>query len=231
MFTLALKDRASRTSITLNDAISILKGIYPNSNYAEKTWHSYTVRLCRWLELCGFIEYIGGDLVFRDQGDAISEKNVSTLRREKGKLFSLPASPALYVEALSWLIKEDGVDKKSTKPKGYRNALSILIRFDLARSEGECYSANSAKIEKFSTLDEAIWISANAEPMLIEVAKLIENDKNLSAIKIGEYLASRYQNAWSEASKIRNGGGVRRWANWIYEGKKTSSIPKSPGRA
>jgi len=229
-FTLALKDRASSSVITLKDAIAVLQGLYPASSYADKTWHSYTVRMCRWLELCGFLVQADRGWLYRDQGDVVSERVRSIRRLRRGKLFTAPASPALTVEALSWLIEQQSVIKKSNKPKGYRNALSILIRFGLATQDAERLYPNTSKISKFSSLEESIWIEASSESVLIEVQKILDQQLNVSAVQIGEHISNKYQLDWTQASKIRNGGGIRQWALWIYEGKKYSQIPKSPGR-
>lgn len=138
-FTLALRDRASSSMISHHDAISTLQSLYLNSSYADKTWHSYTVRMCRWLELCGFLVVSNNGWIYRDQGDVISERIKTARSRRKGNLFTAPTSPALTVEALSWLINQKQTTKKGIKPKGYRNAILILTRFELATQDHDYY--------------------------------------------------------------------------------------------
>ncbi|SOB78073.1 Restriction endonuclease [Marinobacter sp. LV10R510-11A] len=229
-FTHAFKGKASRSAVTVNALIETLKQLFPDNKYAEKTWHSYTVRLCRWLELCGFIEVSGNGWVYRDQGDVVTERLKLERRRRKSNIFTAPASPALVLETLNWLKEKGEVDKEEEKPKGYRNALAVLKRFELVVIEKNNYMLALDRINKFSNYSEAIWISANSESILLEVVKLIESNKAVSGKDIGNVLADKYDLSWAEASRIRNGGSIRQWALWLYEGKVNSEIPKCPGR-
>ncbi|MDV5035008.1 restriction endonuclease [Vibrio diabolicus] len=229
-FTHAFKEKASRSSVTVNALIETLKQLFPHNKYAEKTWHSYTVRLCRWLELCGFIEVSGNGWVYRDQGDVVTERLKSERRRRKSNIFTAPASPALVLETLNWLKENGDVAKEEEKPKGYRNALAVLKRFELVIIEKNSYMLALDRINKFSNFSEAIWISANSESILLEIVKLIESNNDISGKDIGNYLSDKYNLSWAEASRIRNGGSIRQWALWLYEGKVNSEIPKCPGR-
>ncbi|MBE8607679.1 restriction endonuclease [Vibrio cyclitrophicus] len=229
-FTHAFKEKASRSSVTVNALIETLKQLFPHNKYAEKTWHSYTVRLCRWLELCGFIEVSGNGWVYRDQGDVVTERLKSERRRRKSNIFTAPASPALVLETLNWLKEKGDVAKEEEKPKGYRNALAVLKRFELVVIEKNNYMLALDRINKFSNYSEAIWISANSETILLEIVKLIESNNGISGKDIGNFLSDKYDLSWAEASRIRNGGSIRQWALWLYEGKVNSEIPKCPGR-
>ena len=229
-FTHAFKEKASRSAVTVNALIETLKQLFPDNKYAEKTWHSYTVRLCRWLELCGFIEVSGNGWVYRDQGDVVTERLKLERRRRKSNIFTAPASPALVLETLNWLKEKGEVAKEEEKPKGYRNALAVLKRFELVVIEKNNYMLALDRINKFSNYSEAIWISANSESILLEVVKLIESNNDVSGKDIGNVLSDKYDLSWAEASRIRNGGSIRQWALWLYEGKVNSEIPKCPGR-
>jgi hypothetical protein len=232
-FTLALQERSSRSLISLNDAITVLQSLYPNSAYADKTWHAYTVKMCRWLEQCGFLVTFSNGWIYRDQGDVIFERENRVNRQRKlrkGHLFFAPASPALTLESLNWLIESKKAEKNSSKPKGYRNALSILTRFELATVDSNFFYPNTIKIEQFSSLIESIWTKAQSEPVLLEILNLLRTDSEISSKYVGEFLSKKYSLNWTEASKIRNGSAVKQWAMWLYEGEKSSSIPKCPGR-
>ena len=229
-FTHAFKEKASHSQVTVSVLIDILKQLFPDNKYAETTWHSYTVRLCRWLELCGFIKVFGNGWVYRDQGHVITERLKSERRRRKSNIFTAPSSPALVWETLNWLEEKVEVAKKGDKPKGYRNALTVLTRFELVVIENDNYMLDLERLSKFSNYSEAIWISANSESVLLEVVKLIESNEDIAGKDIGNILADKYDLSWTEASKMRNGGSIRQWAYWLYEGKIISEIPKCPGR-
>lgn len=229
-FTHAFKEKSSHSSVTVGILVDTLKQLFPDNKYAETTWHSYTVRLCRWLELCGFIEVSGNGWIYRDQGHVITERLKSERRRRKSNIFTAPASPALVLETLNWLKEMGNVPKDGDKPKGYRNALTVLNRFELVIIDNNNYTLNFDRLNKFSNFSEAIWISANSESILLEVVKFIELNNDISGKDIGNGLAAKYDLSWTDASRIRNGGSIRQWAYWLHEGKATSEIPKCPGR-
>jgi dTDP-glucose pyrophosphorylase len=122
------------------------------------------------------------------------------------------------------------VPKDGDKPKGYRNALTVLKRFELVIIDNNNYTLNIDRLNKFSNFSEAIWISANSESILLEVVKFIELNNDISGKDIGNGLAAKYDLSWTDASRIRNGGSIRQWAYWLHEGKAISEIPKCPGR-
>ncbi|MDP3877469.1 MAG: restriction endonuclease [Methylobacter sp.] len=225
-FTYSIKDTSSHVAITVHSLIDILKQLYPGNKYAEKTWHTYTIRLCRWLELCGFIESSGNGWIYRDQGGVVTEN----VKLRKSNVFTAPASPALVLETLDWLVEQGGIGKDENKPKGYRNALAILKRFELIYVKNDKYFVAEDKLRKFSENREALWISANSEEILLQVVKLLESDDQLSGKDIGEFVAEKHELTWTDASKARNGGAIRQWAMWLYLGKKQSEIPLCPGR-
>ncbi len=229
-FTYSIRDTASHNVVTVKTLTDVLKQLYPGNKYAENTWHIYTIRLCRWLELCGFIELSRNGWIYKDQGDVVTERAKSERKRRKSNVFTAPASPALALETLDWLVGQGSVGKGENKPKGYRNALAILKRFELIYVEDDKYFVTEDKIRKFSENREALWISANSEEILLEAVKLLESDDQLSGKEIGEFIADKHELTWTEASKLRNGGAIRQWALWLYQGKKYSEIPPCPGR-
>lgn len=229
-FTYAIKDIASHSVASIGSLIDVLKQLYPDNKYADKTWRTYTVRLCRWLELCGFIEQFGNGWLFRDKGEVITEGVNSERKRRRSKIFTAPTSPALALETLNWLIEKGSVGQNEPKPKGYKNALSILSRFELIFMDNKRYFVDEVKLQKFSERREALWISANTEEVLLDIVKLLELNHQLSGKEIGDFIAEKHEFSWSDGSKIRYGGAMRQWASWLYEGKNSNEIPECPGR-
>lgn len=214
-FTIALSDKTSSSVITLEDAIGTLKCLYPNNTYAENTWHSYTVRMCRWLELTGFLIVGNNGWIFRDQGDVNSEIVKSARHRRRGKLFTAPSSPGLTVEVLAWLVGIEKTMKLDRKPKGYRNALMVLTRFELALNDNDCITPIVTKIQKYTSLEEAIWAAASTESVLKEAQEIIRANKGISGKEIGAYLSEKYSLDWTDSSQLRNGSAIRQWAIWV----------------
>lgn len=228
-FTLELKDRGSSSVITKPEAIEILKGIYLNSTYAQKTWNTYSSRLLRWLELCGLVVSSRNGWLYRDHGDVVAERTKS-IRHRRRSIFTAPASPALSEEAFDWLINQEKVLKQGRKPPGYRNALTVLTRFDLALQDHQYFFPNSEKRNLAKSCAEAIWVEAKSEPILREVAEVLSARPSSTAREIGGYLSQKYFLNWTDASQVRNGGAIRQWAGWLLEDKDADIIPKLPGR-
>ncbi|MER3384067.1 restriction endonuclease [Pectobacterium aroidearum] len=210
--TLSLKEKAA--PVTLGSLLEIIKQIYPNNSYADKTWRTYTIRLCRWLEQCGLIVTSGGGWVYRDQGDA-SIDVVNIRRRRKNSVFTGPASPDLVLETLGWALRKMELFRAEEKPKGYRNALAVLQRFEIILVEKDRLIVNKDKLAKYSNHEEAIWMAAKAEHTLNDVAKLLSNDPTLTGTLIGQYIATKNYLKWTEASKMRNGSAIKKWVLWI----------------
>jgi hypothetical protein len=219
-FTLAIQDRTSHSLMTLSDAISILQEIFPNSSFADKTWHIYTLRICKWLELCGFLVSSINGWTYRDQGAVLSEGLRSSRRRRSTKIFSPLASPSHTVECLEWLAGQKTVDKKSKLPTGYFNALRVLARFELALQDAASFSFNSAKVDKYQSHFEAVLSSATAEPLMVELDKIIKSTPEIKGKDVGELLSTKYALGWSEGSEIRNGREILAWARWVSDNRK-----------
>lgn len=186
--------------------------------------------MCRWLELCGYLHLSKGNWIYKDQGEVISEWTKTERNRRKGNVFTAPASPSLTLEVLNWIIDKNSIGKKEEKSKGYRNALSILSRFEIIRSEEDRYIVEQDKVSKFPDRKGLLWLSANAEEVLLDVVKLMEANENISGKEIGEYVANEYDLAWTDASQMRNGGAIKQWAYWLYQSKFISGIPEIPSK-
>ena len=230
VFTSALKESSLHSVSSTNSLIELLKQLYPANKYASKTWQAYTVRLCRWLELCGFLHSSKASWVYKDQGDVVSERTKIERKRRNGNVFTAPASPSLTLEVLNWIINKYSVGKTEDKPKGYRNAISILSRFEIITSESDKYIIDMEKVSKFPDSKALLWFSANSEEVLLEVVKLIETNQYISGKEIGDYIANEHNMVWTEASKLRTGGAIKQWASWLYQGKFYSEIPEIPGK-
>lgn len=213
--------------ITTDEAIIILKDILSSSRYNDKTWRTYTIRLCRWLVLCGLIN------IKENSTWGIKELGVinptAMLRRNKRSNIFIPlTSPAQTIQAFNWLIaKNDKISKGDKLPKGYSTAFVILNHFNILK-DGKKYLVNE-KYRNNATIVQEMWLAASAEPMLIDVVELLRNNPRLNYLQISNYLVDKHALSWKPASKKRNGQAVRQWALWILNSRYDEIAPL-PGR-
>lgn len=218
-FTLAIQDRTSNSIMTLSDAIMILQEIFPNGTYADKTWHAYTLRICKWLELCGFLVSSMNGWVYRDQGAVLADGLKASRRRRSLKIFSPLASPLLTVESLKWLDGIKSVEKNSKLPAGYFNALRILVRFEFVTQDALRFTINKAKVIKYASHFDAVLSIAAAEPTVLEVDKILKSDLCIKGKDVGEQLTSKYVLGWSQATTLRSGRENLAWTKWIADNR------------
>ena len=211
--TLALKEKAA--VVTIVSLIDMLRHIYPNNNYADKTWRTYTVRLCRWLELCGFIMQSGNGWLYRDLGGVVYDASDTNRRRQKNGVFTAPSSPEIVLQTLDWFMEKGSLLTSESKPKGYRNALTVLNRFELVSIVGEEYFPNTEKLGKYSNYEEALLSAASAESTLLETLRVISRNPEVTGVEIGSYIAEKYNMTWTQSSMLRNGSSIKKWAFWI----------------
>ncbi|WP_080435004.1 restriction endonuclease [Burkholderia ubonensis] len=228
-FSLALKDRPSNTLILVEDAVNSLKEIFPNNNYAEKTWRSYTVRLCRWLEICGFLSRADGGWIYRDKGDVVVDRAGQPGRAKRG-IFTAATSPAIALDTLKWLLEQKSIAKKALLPKGYRNGVTVLSRLNLVTIGPADFMPNAVRLEKYSSLLEALWTESGTEPTLVEAVRALELNPNISGKDLASYFEKKFGLRWTTATQHRHGHALRQWANWLLDGKQRSTIPPCPGR-
>lgn len=219
-FTLAIQDRTSNSIITLSDAIQILQEIFPNSTYADSTWRVYTLRICKWLELCGFLVSALNGWVYRDQGFVLPDGQKSGRQRRSKTLFMPLASAPHTLECLEWLEKRNSIDKNGNFPTGYKNAIRILSRFELILQDSHSYTLNTAKIAKYPSHLDAVLSAAASDPLIIEVERISKENPTITGKALGELLTTKYELGWSEASKIRNGREILSWAKWVVNNKQ-----------
>jgi hypothetical protein len=112
---------------------------------------------------------------------------------------------------------------------GYRNALTILSRFNLVVGEGT-YHTNTQHINNFGDIVSAVWACSKNEPALTQCLKKLELNADITGLEMGIYISGLYSLNWSEASKQRNGNSLRQWSIWLADGLKKAAIPAPPGR-
>ena len=109
--------------------------------------------------------------------------------------------------------------KSEDKPKGYRNALTVLNRFELISIVEDNYIINLEKLEKYSGYEEAIWISASSEATMLEALRIVSRNPNITGVELGSYIADKFSMEWTQSSMLRNGSSIKKWVTWINDVK------------
>lgn len=228
IFKLKLED-ASFNSMTLLTLVDVLKSTFPNSEFSEKTWRTYTLRLCKWLELTGFLMPEMNGWSYRDLGNVDTSKKHRSSHSNK-KIFTGPSSPKATVNALDWLIHEQRVTKQDIYSKHYRNCFVVLNRFGLCLKEGDEYVIDDTYFSDYNDSVKAIWSLANQEPILKQAVRVLTINARISGFELADILNEEYDLKWTQSSKIRNGNGIKQWSSWLLEGNQSGHIPPPPGR-
>ena len=234
-FKIKLYKTPSNSQISTEQAVDFLKEVFPDRDFRENTWRTYTNRLCKWLFACGLLVQQNSVWVCRDLGKV--NPNIQARRRGarhnvRSSLFKAPASPKLVYESIFWLKEKQRLKRGNELPKGYRNSFSILTRFDIIRVDDEgFYKINANKVEEYDSELEAIFREAEKEAVLQEVKREINCNSLVSGLEVGQYLNKKYTLRWSEASSLRNGRAIKQWASWLLESEQQSSIKSPPGRS
>lgn len=198
----------------------------PKAKFGDKTWHTYSNRLTNYLIYSGYLLRAGNDVVVQDSGSVIQDRaGLARRGKQRGNVFSVSVSPfAAYTTLNS--IPNLGAAIGTIK----RNELSVLKRFELVIVKDDVAFPNSESIEKSGGFKEAIWAAAKNESSLLRCVELLQDGTDIHGKVLADLISNEYQLNWSEGSKIRNGGILKQWSQWVKEGMETSKIPTPPGR-
>lgn len=225
---LLYKNRSGQ-SISQSYITESLKLCLPKASYSEKTWSIYTNRLIKILMSVGYLVNVGGKFVVQDTGSPIMDTTkIGNRGKQKGFIFSAMASPASVCDALK-IISENNCPEKLAE-NGYQNSIRILKRFDLVSILKDKVKLNRAALDRFGGINEAVWTSALNEPVISVCIDLLQENPSILGHSLGEEISNKYEMNWTASSAQRNGNSLRKWALWIDEGIKGSTIPVPPGR-
>jgi hypothetical protein len=212
-FCLALQSRPSNTLVTVNEAVEILKGIFQNSSYAPNTWHVYTVKLCRWLELCGFLTSVPNGWIYRDKGGV---NEIDKRSRTRRVVITTPyTAPSVTVACLKWIVDNGSQSESSDLPLGYSGAIRTLLRYGLISIEGGMLRPNTSLLSKYSSASQAIIEATRSERALEESIKVLAQNQAITGQELGAHFNKAYDLNWSEATQLRLGRPMKQWALWI----------------
>ncbi|WP_136679558.1 restriction endonuclease [Neptunomonas sp. XY-337] len=229
---LSLFKNYSGKIIDHSKVVDALKDSLPKASHSEKTWNIYARRLVKYFQLTGFLVKTGAKYVVQDTGVPTSSSS-ALARRRKGKqksvVFAPPVSPFIVQKAFSLL--EQGDTYTSLEESGYRNALTVLKRFEMIIEVDGEFVINHALLQKHGGSTESIWTSTKNEQSMIKCIEKLSEEKLSSGTDYGKFISDEFNLDWSEGTMLRGGNSLKQWSAWIKEGIEQSKIPPLPGRS
>ena len=236
-----LRERLGKHSLKLNiyksysgktvsdiTVFEVLKSTLSKAKFSEKTWLAYTKRLINFFIYTGYFVRSGEDVIVQDIGaPVVGVQSHRGKGKRRGIVFSANASPSTVCEVLDFI--HSGSSLGCLLENGYRNALSVLKRFELIYIKDELISLNSLSISKYGGNKEAIWSSAKNEPVISRCIEQLHTAQDISGLELGKYISTEFNLSWTTSSQGRNGRGLRQWSSWVKSGIEMASIPSPPG--
>lgn len=193
IITLSLKDLPNGTNITLAFFIDLMKSIYSNNDYADKTWRYYAIRMCKWLEITGFLSRSIETYTwfYKDIGSV--KTSVSNVRRQQSSFFIPRNSPQLTINIYNEL--------KGKKISEYKNgssnakAVEIFKRYNLVDDDNKIRDVEDIESYLYDAISNELSIQ---ETILIK--KLYSGTKKLTASFVGQLLRDKHDIKWAEGT-------------------------------
>ena len=199
---------------------TMLKELNPTAQHRQRTWEVYGEKMVRWLCAVGLLSPCD-DGTFRLRQDAGGPRPDLVRRRSSGRrVFLADAPPERTVSALEWLMESGGRSHEEALAGGFRNAVYSLAALGLARRERNQHEPTTK--EGVPAVD-LVWEAARSDPTLALVREQFQADHSVESQEIALLLEDELGKDWSEASRVRIGNAMRRWAEWLESG--TEGVP------
>jgi hypothetical protein len=219
----------SGKTVSQKTVLDTLKISLPKAKFSDRTWITYTNKLTNFFVYTGYFVRSGNNVVVQDLGAPVVDVKSSTRKgKQRGVVFAANASPSAVCEALGLI--ENNCNFSHFVENGYRNALSVLKRFELVHIKEEIINTNTPSINKHGGNIEAIWTSAKNEPVISACIEHLYKNPEISGLELGEYISKYFNMNWTASSQLRSGRSLRQWSNWVKTGIELSLIPVPPGR-
>ncbi len=229
--TIELAKLSTGIPLKQEDIIAILKQIMPSAKHDHKTWAIYANKMRQWLIRLGYLRVEEDFVFYEDRGD-VDLLNKTTFSHQKpgGLVFIADAAPAKVQEAFTYIALNGSQPVIVMKNNGFRNACSVLVRFGmLALSNSYYFEPVFKSSVPAEILEKILSCAANEDSVKISIDALKKSPR-INAEKIGDIVSQKYNRKWSDASKLRIGGGLRIWANWVIASQNANQIIAPPGR-
>lgn len=230
---LDLSARNGGSIFVIDDLIKALKSSHPTAHNRIRTWRAYAERMGQWLCAAGLLEASPNGWIVRDLGRPAQlyamHDGRDRSRRWSRKEFQGQAPPERVIACLDWLYSTPERTVIAAREAGFRNALAVLVRFALVRANGSLgTSIKTVHAEGEPRL--LVWMAAWKDLTLTEICDWLREDPSLSGPEIGRRLATDRGEFWTDASTVRIGNGLRRWAGWMAQGNEHGPPPAIPKR-
>jgi Restriction endonuclease/AAA ATPase domain len=213
-------------TIRQEDMINTLKAINRAAQHRARTWRLYADRMGRWLVATGLAVAERGGWRLQDRGDVLIPKT----RRQRLGVFLGDAPPARVLEAMAWLKANGPAEPRIIKAAGFRNAVSVLQRFGIARSAVEQAGVSMKEPLTECTNLERLWHAAQGEDTIRLVAEFLDGYPSADDEAIASHVVASLNSKWTRATRIRVGNGLRQWAQWTLHSSSATQVPPAPRR-
>jgi Holliday junction resolvase-like predicted endonuclease len=224
---LALVRREHGSRLFLADIATALNQVNPGAKHSPRTWKLYAERLASWLCAAGFlVPDPAGGWRREDVGQAVSPTH-SQRGRATGPFIGA-APPEAVLRAIA-LVHRRPMTTAHVQQARLRNAVGVLLRFGLLSRDAD----DSLHRASWSTPEEAIMLLRRAivatDAILIALGFLRRGRR--SGAEVGEHVARTLDQHWAQASTMRIGNALRRWADWAVASSGARSSTQSLRRS
>ncbi|WP_143329875.1 hypothetical protein [Burkholderia sp. AU31652] len=188
----------------------IMKDVFLGSDFAEKTWLTYTKLFVRWLEAFKLIS-TSVDNVEHTPDIPIPKRLaevVSQPRRSRSRIFIGEAPPQRVLDFISRL------QKGETPSATDRNSLYVLRALNLIPAANVLsFIENPPRhgVEKWLASKVAV------QPTITAVWRALDERPETSPVHLGEFVAVLRGSKLSDASKLRYGTSLQVWLRWAQQ--------------
>ena len=218
IFTVVLRRNVAKGSaITEQDLLWFFEEAFRYASLRDVTKRVYARRLAQYLTATRFLERVPGGWILIDElpGELI------LMPRIRGAGEFLGDAPAERVLEVLQKLSKCPVPRADLNRSHLRNATACAIVLGLASTRGGIvYRAKDT--EDIETC--LVGAVTNARPFKI-VSDLICKYPNISATEIGRAVSEHLGLPWSEASNVRRGNALRKWARWSQSRAAKRSKP------
>lgn len=186
----------------------IMKDVFLESDFAEKTWLTYSKLFVRWLEAFKLVSTSVANI--EHTPDVPVPKRlldvVSQSRRSRSRIFIGEAPPQRVLDLISRLQRGE----QPSAPD--RNALYVLRALNLIPATNV-----HSFIETPPRRGVEKWLASKVaiQPAIAAVWRAVDDQPEAPPIVLGEHIAALRGSKLSEASKLRYGTSIQAWLRWI----------------
>lgn len=215
-----LSSNDEKSAITRGEGVEVVRTVYSSLNLKSKTRDNYFNRLIPWFEYSGLVESVGQHFViypFKEKSPTYGMAKIDKARNRKS-IFVGAAPPESTFHLFKKVSKEGSVTNETIMALRFRNAAQDLTSLKLAKWNQGRLTINP--IISDQTKIEDIFKEAIGKSTTIGLlSNILENNANISRLKIGELLSIKLDRQWKPTSARRYANGIYRYWKFITGGR------------